>query len=1010
MLLQLKLKRNIEKSSSDHSGNDANEDRTLTAMESDTDAVEVSVRILALPPEDENQRQVEDNCEKIIVNTEELLGGGGADEEELLYYVPATDSRSRLLLRIFELHEDEMGSINDCFVQCSDGAMQVPAPLLAATSPVFKAAATADSEGCGYSVVLPDVTEAEFRLFLRRLCLPWQEFPGDSLSEDMSILEKVTEVLCAGLRGVTEAGFKQEAPAGSIHAKNRVGIKRAKSKKIEPYVRTEIVEKSRAETTYGLRRKIKRKCFVDEVSEASDLDMSSEEASESESKEREVAMLPQDFEESDENDDDEEGALRTEEVEEPHASGADVLVTVRFTTDGSVEVLDKLTDLLEDDKRGATLGRVIAVTEKKTDASSFELVLPRHNPRSVLKANSSTTHHSDLMICSACQVQFSSMHELRHHAALAHAGSKLFQLPEGHSHHDCHPCKTMMESYERLSALSQVSFADICFVCPHCTRRYVGDMKRLLRHLDDDHRNHLGTAVLDTDSPNVMKLSDPRSTQCNFCLKEFSLTDLLNRHLLYCDKWDLSNQVAGLFCKICGKVFSSEGLLMKHQERRHTLQELSRPRLFVCLQCPVTCATEEELAGHKERDHPRVDPDQDGFVLHRGCERCNQLQESYARSKERVASSELAFKCPHCFTLFYAHRVHPLRYLANHVRNFHCDKETDDFTLGQNSPDLFRAFSRADPATLKCAFCQTKSSSRSEHNAHLTECEVSDVMCRPGYLCNDCGYFAGTSRQLRDHSDEVHSDTKTGDKISNCEGSSQHGNKARNNKEVTAPCTKWSVEKKVGSSFRSHQRRCGRRDRNSRVKCDHCEMEFKRREDMQAHALIHYGYVICPIHNILFQHESEVFQHANQAESGEPPRLQCCMCNAAFRHMCHLMKHVRRHLRLSAYRCDVCAKSFNSYASLQVHQQNIHGIDKKSEQWQQRRLFVCSHCGKSFNTKGHLKEHELGVHDRDQLVSCPGCDKTFNTYKRMKKHLFNAHKETAKHYRKHNEVEAFSID
>ena len=96
-------------------------------------------------------------------------------------------------------------------------------------------------------------------------------------------------------------------------------------------------------------------------------------------------------------------------------------------------------------------------------------------------------------------------------------------------------------------------------------------------------------------------------------------------------------------------------------------------------------------------------------------------------------------------------------------------------------------------------------------------------------------------------------------------------------------------------------------------------------EDMQAHSLIHYGQVTCPIHNILFKQEEEVFQHVNKASPYDKfPKLQCCMCESHFKHMCLFMKHLRRHLRISPYRCNLCQKHLNTYASLQHHMLRIH--------------------------------------------------------------------------------------
>ena len=205
-------------------------------------------------------------------------------------------------------------------------------------------------------------------------------------------------------------------------------------------------------------------------------------------------------------------------------------------------------------------------------------------------------------------------------------------------------------------------------------------------------------------------------------------------------------------------------------------------------------------------------------------------------------------------------------------------------------------------------------------------------------MCSRCGFVAGTAVHLRNHM-ESHNDSKTY-KCDACTyaGRSKRYLKAHKRSNHVEPGTKKALEssylpcpkcgklRKEGSSIKSHVKKCGLGP--AKVTCNNCDMEFKRREDMQAHSLIHYGQVTCPIHNILFKQEDEVFQHVNRAGPYEKfPKLQCCMCDQSFKHMCLFMKHLRRHLRISPYRCNVCQKHLNTYASLQHHMMRIHKSD-----------------------------------------------------------------------------------
>ena len=194
--------------------------------------------------------------------------------------------------------------------------------------------------------------------------------------------------------------------------------------------------------------------------------------------------------------------------------------------------------------------------------------------------------------------------------------------------------------------------------------------------------------------------------------------------------------------------------------------------------------------------------------------------------------------------------------------------------------------------------------------------------------------------------------------------------------------------------MKAHIKKCGTGP--LRVRCEHCDMEFKRVEDMRAHALIHEKRIICPIHNILFQEEKEVYQHVNEAEQEDKfPKLTCCICKQTFKHMCLFMKHWRRHLNIAPYKCDMCGKEVNTYASLQLHIKRIHeNVNDKPKE----RAYKCEQCAKTFYSKGHLNEHIKGVHQTASVL-CPDCPKVFSTEKRMKKHLFNTHKDSAKMYR-----------
>ena len=251
----------------------------------------------------------------------------------------------------------------------------------------------------------------------------------------------------------------------------------------------------------------------------------------------------------------------------------------------------------------------------------------------------------------------------------------------------------------------------------------------------------------DTTKDETKMIQNEKVTQCDFCLKTFDTIVGVNIHLVSCPE-NNSGHSPGLFCNVCGKMFTQKQYLKKHLAR-HGKEKMSRTRDFCCHLCPVTCSTEANLNRHMTKEHSDKDPDED-FVLHAGCDRCKALTDSYKDNKAFNAKADgimkmetdselsnyktgikyrdMAFKCPHCFMVLFANAKHAPRYLYNHVQKFHLDPEINDLTLGDaNDCSMFRVRSKTDPDLLNCDFCGFKSKSRSNHNVHLSTCKSSTV-------------------------------------------------------------------------------------------------------------------------------------------------------------------------------------------------------------------------------------------------------------------------------------------
>jgi hypothetical protein len=195
------------------------------------------------------------------------------------------------------------------------------------------------------------------------------------------------------------------------------------------------------------------------------------------------------------------------------------------------------------------------------------------------------------------------------------------------------------------------------------------------------------------------------------------------------------------------------------------------------------------------------------------------------------------------------------------------------------------------PFGLMCNACDFVSVHEQELAQHVESCQGSkasssllktasarNAKATALLQCDDCAFTSASPRALRTHRQEAHSRPGDGKKL---------GRRIKSTAGKQKLCGSCGKRFKTSTGRKKHARRCGRSDAGaarSKVKCVECSAEFKREEDMQAHALIHYGQVTCPIHQILFKQESEVFQHVNvAAPDAKIPKLQCCMCEKQVR-------------------------------------------------------------------------------------------------------------------------------
>uniref|UniRef100_A0A0K2URD2 Zinc finger protein 845like [Acyrthosiphon pisum] n=1 Tax=Lepeophtheirus salmonis TaxID=72036 RepID=A0A0K2URD2_LEPSM len=90
-----------------------------------------------------------------------------------------------------------------------------------------------------------------------------------------------------------------------------------------------------------------------------------------------------------------------------------------------------------------------------------------------------------------------------------------------------------------------------------------------------------------------------------------------------------------------------------------------------------------------------------------------------------------------------------------------------------------------------------------------------------------------------------------------------------------------------------------------------------------------------------------------------------------------LIHHKAVHLRIKAYTCDICGKSYSRVDSLKDHVASTHSLDVPS--------FLCKYCGKTFKRRATRFRHER-FHRNDRRHQCSFCPKKFFTSQTLRNH------------------------
>lgn len=129
----------------------------------------------------------------------------------------------------------------------------------------------------------------------------------------------------------------------------------------------------------------------------------------------------------------------------------------------------------------------------------------------------------------------------------------------------------------------------------------------------------------------------------------------------------------------------------------------------------------------------------------------------------------------------------------------------------------------------------------------------------------------------------------------------------------------------------------------------------------------------CHICAKVFNSPASMKRHL-RTHTGERP-YQCQICEKMFSQQSNLWKHVRTHTGERPFECPQCGKSFSQRANMKKHL-IIHTGE---------RPFVCYLCNRAFTQQANLSKH-MRLHTGEKPFKCSYCEKKFTQRSNLQKH------------------------
>ncbi|XP_053234831.1 uncharacterized protein LOC128408834 [Podarcis raffonei] len=383
-----------------------------------------------------------------------------------------------------------------------------------------------------------------------------------------------------------------------------------------------------------------------------------------------------------------------------------------------------------------------------------------------------------------------------------------------------------------------------------------------------------------------------------------------------------------LKCAECGKLFSQQIYLIKHQRAHAT------DKTYKCFECGKQFLRSSDLHLH-----------------------------------QRFHAGKKPYKCSECGKRF-SHSISLKWHESIHTREkpYKCSECGKGFNDGRNLKRHQRIHTGEKP--YKCSVCGKGFSRSPELKSH----QRIHTGEKP-YKCSECGKRFNLSSNLSKHQ-RIH----TGEKpytCSACGKSFSHSTHLKRHERIHTGEKPYKCSE-CGKSFsqniilKSHQRiHTGEKP----DKCSECGKCFSSSGNLKIHQKIHTGEkpYKCSECGKCFS-QSIILKSHQRTHTGEKPFV-CSGCGKSFGDSRSLKVHQRVHTQEKPYKCSECGKTFSVGRSLKVHQRT-HTQEKP---------YKCLECGKSFSDSRILKVHQR-IHTGEKPYNCSECGKSFNQSTHLKRH------------------------